>query len=137
MTAATALAQAPLGSLSKLRDLLSLLADIRAITAPLTSADGLKQTLTLILHLADTLGVDPAWSNRLAAILGDPGVFNVVLAIIQYLSGVAGAEKSDNTIHVQLTATEPEVIVDEASFLAWLPVVIQLISLLRQIRGNQ
>lgn len=137
MTATTALAPAPLGSLSKLRDLLGLLADIRAITAPLTSADGLKQALTLVLHLADVIGVDPAWSNRLAAILADPGVFNVVLAIIKYLSGVAGAEKSDNTIRVQPSASEPEVIVDETSFLAWLPVVIQLVSLLRQIRGNQ
>lgn len=137
MTAATTLAQAPLGSLSRLRDLLSLLADIRGITAPLTSADGLKQTLTLVLHLADTLGIDPAWTSRLGAILSDPGVFNVVLAIIQYLSGVAGAEKSDNTIRVQLTASEPEVIVDESSFITWLPLVIQLISLVRQIRGNQ
>ena len=136
MTAAIPLVQVPLGGLSKLRDLLSLLADIRAVTAPLTSAEGLKQTLTLVLHLADTLGVDPAWSHRLAAILDDQGVFNIVLAIIQYLSGVAGAEHADNTIRVHLTASEPAVIVDEASFLAWLPLVIQLLSLLRQIRGN-
>jgi hypothetical protein len=137
MSAATPLAQVPLGGLSKLRDLLSLLGDIRNITDPLTTADGLKRALTLILQLADTLGLDPGWTDRLTAILGDQGVFNVVLAIIQYLTGIAGAERSDNTIHVQLSASDQEVIVDEASFVAWLPLVIQLISLLRQIRGNQ
>ena len=67
MSAATPLAQIPLGGLSKLRDLLSLLGDIRNITDPLTTADGLKQALTLILQLADTLGLDPTWTDRLTA----------------------------------------------------------------------
>ena len=137
MTATISIAQVPLGGLSKLRDLLSLLADLRNITAPITTADGLRQTLTLILHLADTLGIDPAWSNRLAAILSDQGVFNVVLALLRYLTGVASAEQVSDALHVQSAANESTAIVDEASFVAWLPVVLQLISLLRQIRGNQ
>jgi|GEM_PF-3375451 len=137
MNEAIALAQVPLGSLSKVRDLLSLIAALRDISAPLTTAEGLRQSLAVVLRLADMLGIDPAWSNRLAAILRDEGVFNVVLAIIQYLTGVAGKQQADNTLRVRIESSAREVIVDEASFATWLPLVIQLISLLRQIRGNQ
>lgn len=137
MKEAIALAQVPLGGLSKIGDLLGLIGDIRNITAAPTTADGLRQTLALVLRLADMLGIDPTWTNRLASILGDSGVFNVVLAIIQYLTGVAGAQQADNTIRVRIAAGEPEVIVDEAAFAAWLPLVLQLMALLRQIRGNQ
>ncbi len=136
MNESIAIAQVPLGGLSKVRDLLSLIGALRDINAPLTTADGLRQTLAVVLRLADMLGIDPAWSNRLAAILRDEGVFNVVLAIIQYLTGVAGKEQADNTIRVRIASSAREVIVDEASFAAWLPLVIQLLSLLRQIRGN-
>ena len=131
------LVQAPLGGLSKIRDLLSLIGAIRDITSPLTSAEGLRQTLNVLLRLADALGVDPAWSNKLATILRDEGVFNVVLAIIQYLMGVAGKEGADNALRVRVAASGQEVIVEESSFATWLPLVIQLISLVRQIRGHQ
>jgi hypothetical protein len=137
MKESLALAQIPLGSLSKIGDLLGLIGDIRNITAPLTTADGLRQTLALILKMADMLGIDPTWTNRLASILSDNGVFNVVLAIIQYLTGVAGAQQADNTIRVRIAVGEPEVIVDETAFTTWLPLVLQLLGLLRQIRGNQ
>ncbi|MBI2826381.1 MAG: hypothetical protein HYX69_17020 [Planctomycetia bacterium] len=132
-----AIQRVPLSRLSKIRDLLDLIGAIRGITSPPTTAEGLRQVLALVLRLADLVGIDPTWTERLAAILRDDGVFNIVLAIVQFLMGAAGKEQADNTFRVRVSNSAPEVVVDEQSFAAWLPLVIQLLALLRQIRGDQ
>ena len=137
MNEAISIERVPLNRLGKIRDLLSLLGAIRDITEPLTTAGGLRQALSLLSSLADLVGIDPVWSERLASVLRDEGVFNIVLAIIQYVSGAAGKEAADHSIRVRVADAGQEVIVDEQSFAAWLPLVIQLLSLLRQIRGGQ
>ena len=118
---------------SKIRELLALLAELRDIAEPLTSAAGLRQSLELLLRLAEMVGVDPAWTDKLRAILDEPGVFAIVLAIVQYALGVAAARATDEAVH--MAAANGDVQLHAADFAAWLPLVIQVIHLLRELRG--
>lgn len=126
----------PLSRLGKIREVLELVAGIRDIDEPWTSPDGFRQAIALVLRFADLVGIDPKWTERVESILRDQGIFNIVLAIVQYVAGVAGKEQTDSTISVA-AAGGAEVVIDQQSFLDWLPLVIQLMSLIRQIRQER
>ncbi len=126
-----------LSRFGKIRDILSLIGDIRAITEPISSAEGLRQSIELLIHLASLVGIDSRWTDRLRSILDNDAVFDIVLAIVRYVSGIASHETDNDGVRVMLADDGHEVVVDAQSFVDWLPIVIQIISLLRQIRGNQ
>lgn len=135
MHATVTLQRVPLGGFGRIRDLLGLIGAIRDSGAPLTTADGLRQAISLLLRVAEMLGVDPRWTERLGAIVRDQRVFNIVLAIVQFVLGAAGSEQEDRAIRV--TAGGADVVVDEQSFMEWLPIVLQILSLLKQLRGER
>ncbi|MBS0207791.1 MAG: hypothetical protein JSS27_02455 [Planctomycetes bacterium] len=122
--------------LGTLRQIVSLLAQVRNLSGPLNTAAGLRDALGLLAQLAQAAGVDAAWVARITQALNDPGVFNIVLALVQYLTGGASTEQADGGIH----ATDVHgaaVTVSAASLADWLPIVVQLVSLWNLIRGQQ
>jgi hypothetical protein len=128
MTTTIVPAQFSFSSLANLRQIVGLISNLGSLERPLTP-DGLKQALEIVIQLANLIGVDPAWSGRVQAILDDPRVFNIVLAIVQYLSGLA--QPATNA-----AVSSQTVVVDEQSFSQWLPIVVEIVGLLQQIRGT-
>lgn len=145
----------------RIRDLLELLAGLRSIDQPLTTADGLRASLELLLRLAEFVGIEPSWTDRIRQILNDPRVFELVLAVVRYLDGFVNAaapndgvsaaastgeqtaqprdintseintsDIGDSTINDSIIAT-----VDAQAFIDWLPIVVQILSLLNKLRG--
>ena len=127
-------AQGP-SRLAKLRDLLALLALFREITDPITSPQGLRQALAVLIRFAEMLGIDDAWLDRVRSIVLDDAVFNIVLAIVQYLAGVATRNEAGE-VHA-LGEAGQEIVIDAQSFLEWLPLVVQLLALLGQMGGDR
>jgi hypothetical protein len=115
--------------LSRLRDLLALLMAVQQMREPISSPAGLRQAIELLARLAELLGIDPAWIERLRAILSDEHVFNIVLAIVQYLLFVLWDD--DEVSVLDFSTCE----VDAQSFADWFPLVVDLLTLWRILRG--
>jgi len=128
-------ARAAIVRLGTLRDLLALLAALRDLREPVTSPAGLRQSIALLLRLAELVGVEPAWIERLRKILDDPGAFNIVLAVVQYALGLAAREAA-GTVRLAGCESDEGVEVTAEALAEWLPPVIQIVGLLRQIRGE-
>ncbi|MDZ4820123.1 MAG: hypothetical protein SGJ20_14240 [Planctomycetota bacterium] len=134
-------------STSKLHELLELLAALRALDQPLQTAAGLRAGLELLLRLAEFVGLDRTWSDRVREILTNPRVFDVVLALVRYfgalvsLPGDATAAQFDASTPgrrpVSTLAGADEVVetIDAQALVDWLPVVLQIIELWKRLRG--
>jgi hypothetical protein len=122
-------------SLATLRQVLDLISSLRKLGDPLTSAEDLRASIALLVQLGGALGIDRAWTDRVSSALNDERVFAIVLAIVQYVAGLSGRELGDGTLKVQNTVTGESLHVEPQALADWLPIVVQLISLLRQIRG--
>ena len=117
------------------RDVLDFIGGIRQIRDPITSPDGLRQTIELVLNFAELLGTSDELTDRLLQILADENVLQIVLAIVRFVLGTASDETDDGTPRAAFdpprsTAIQPQ------DFLSWLPIVVQIINLIRQIRGG-
>jgi hypothetical protein len=123
--------------LSTLRQALQLLANIRNLAQPLASAAGLEQALTSLVQLANLLGVDTTWTARLQSILADPAVFNVVLLIVQHLLGSGSQPGTASPSPSPATEQTQAIVLDQQTLSQWLPFITEIISLIRQIRGEQ
>jgi hypothetical protein len=135
MSTAAALPTFSFQDLNKIREILATIRSIRELADPITTATGLQQAIALLEQLATQLGVNPQWIQDLNTILANPTVFNDVLAIVQYLSGLAGHEQPNGTLQVTLAGTQTAVTVDPQGFLNWLPLIAQILSILSQIRA--
>ena len=128
-------AHAAIVRLTTLRDLLALLAALRDLREPVTSPAGLRQSISLLLRLAELVGIEPAWIERLRTILDDPGAFNIVLAVVQYALGLAAREAA-GVVRLAGCESDEGIEVTAEALAEWLPPVIQIVGLLRQIRGE-
>lgn len=115
-----------------LKEILAIVGALRQIEEPLTSATGLRASIDLLLRLAESAGVEPAWTDRLRRILEDDDVLAIVLAIARFVlpdeaegDGLAALSAADGAI------------VESESFVEWLPIVVQALYLLRQLRGGK
>jgi hypothetical protein len=125
------------GFTSKLRELLDLLAALREIREPLTSPAGLRDSLELLLRLAEFAGVDRNWTDRIRRVLDDQRAFDIVLAIVRYLHGLMATEEIVQSIaQYNATANEPTSRGEIAAqdFLDWLPLILEIIAFLRELR---
>ncbi len=127
----------PLESWSRLRELLQVIADLQDVDAPLTSPEGLGRAVELVLRLGELLGLDAAWLDRLRPILTDEGVLNIVLAVWQFVLGSRHEFDSSETIRCRVAGAETPVVVTQQALADWLPIVVQLIALLRIVRGSR
>jgi len=123
--------------LAPLRELLQLWLSLRDISEPLTSPEGLRKTLELIARLGELVGLDESIINRISTLLDNPAALNVVLAIVQYVLGVVGGRSQQGDLRVTLLESREEVVVDSQSLVEWLPLVISLLNLLREIRRSK
>jgi hypothetical protein len=126
-----------LGFTSKLRELLDLLAALRDIREPLTSPDGLRASLELLLRLAEFAGIDRAWTDRIRRVLDDQRAFDIVLAIVRYLHGLMATEEIVRSIaQYNAAAKNNATTADLAAqdFLNWLPLILEIIAFLRELR---
>jgi hypothetical protein len=126
-----------LGFTSKLRELLDLLAALRDIREPLTAPAGLRDSLELLLRLAEFAGVDRASTDRIRRILDDQRAFDIVLAIVRYFHGLMATEEVVRSIAENNAAAQGAVSnVDVAAqdFLNWLPLILEIIAFLRELR---
>jgi hypothetical protein len=122
--------------LAKLRELLDLLAAVRQISWPIETADDLRRAVALLVRLGQLVGLDPSWSARLQSILDNPAVFDIVLVIARYLSSQLATDAASDAIFP--LSDDPVVLdIDAQSLAAWLPIVLQILDLLRQLRGIQ
>lgn len=118
-----------------LRSLLDALAALGALAQPLTTAEGLRAALTHLLELARLLGIDPAWIDRLEQVLASDDLLHLVLALIGYITGTAGHDATDDALRVHVPAENRDVHIGPEQLQVWLPWVVHLVGLLRQIRG--
>ena len=119
--------------LAKLRELLDLLAALRQISWPIATADDLRRAVALLVRLGQLVGLDPAWTARLQSILDNPDVFDIVLAIARYLSRQFAIDAANDGVFA--LGDDPVTLdIDAQSFAAWLPIVLQILNLLRQLK---
>ena len=127
--------------LGKLRALLELIAALRGLSEPITTAAGLRQAVELLARLGALLGLEEGWLARVRSILADEGVFKIVLAIVQYLMGLATAESTDEGRQVYITAFGADgagnvAHVETQALTDWLPWVLELLRFFWALRGS-
>ena len=124
-----------LQAIARLAQLFKLL---RGINGPLTSPENLRQLLHTLGEIGKLIGLDAEWLERLEQIVTDERVFQIVLAIVRALAGwsgtiTPGASSNDHQLRVAIASQQ--LAVDAQSFIDWLPIVVTLIQLLRDLRG--
>jgi hypothetical protein len=117
--------------LSDFRDFLELLVAFGQLREPLTSPTGLRQAIELFARLLELSAIESAWIERLRTVLADEHVFNIVLAIVQYL--VFFLWEADEEAVLDFTGESCGV--DAPSFAAWFPLARDLLTLRRNLRG--
>lgn len=127
----------PLGSWARLRELLQAIADLQELDVALTSPEGLRHAVEMVLRLGELLGLDDAWLDRLRPIATDDGVLRIVLAVWQFVLGARHDVDADEAVRCRVAGVETPVVVTQQALADWLPIVVQLISLLRIVRGTR
>lgn len=115
----------------RLRDFLSLLAAVRELREPLTSEQGLRAALEILARVAELLAIDPDWIQRVRLALANERVFRIVLAIVQYVASLIGEQSGPSAAALEVDALS----LDAQTFSHWLPLVLELLTLWRQLRG--
>ena len=90
-------AAAFLGINTKLRELFALLEALRAIREPLSTPEGLRASLELVFRIAEFVGVDRTWTDRVRTILDNPRVFDIVLAVVRISTAWSMASRAPAT----------------------------------------
>lgn len=125
----------PGGALARLRDVLKLVSLFRGEAPVLTDPAGLRQALEAILKLGEIIGLDAAWLARVRSILEIDATFQLVLSLIRFVYDLLDGEEKPAEVRsqeVELLST-----VEAQSVLVWLPLVIQLVGLWRQVRATR
>ncbi len=124
-----------LARFSRIRQTLAVISALRRVRQPFTTPQGLKQSLELLLQLGRATGLDRPGLAPLQRMVEDEEAFQVVWAIVQYLGGLVCHEHGTAET-LTLTARDgSQTSVSTAAFFRWLPLVVQVMSLLRQIRA--
>jgi len=120
----------------RLRELLDLARSLKEVEFPILTRDQMRQALDVMVKMMELFSVDQARIDWLRARLSDPLALDIALAILGYITNSYGWEK-DGELRVLSTETAgKEIVVDAQSLVMWLPTVIMLLNLLRQIRGK-
>lgn len=126
MTTTLSVRSAAWQRLAQIRELLDLVNEVRALDDPFASPDDFRRLITLVVRLGSAFGFDSAWLERFERLLTDDDLVAVVLAITHYVLHSTGVKATN--------AVEP-LVVDAQSYADWLPLVIELVQLVRKLRG--
>ena len=119
---------------NKVGELLRLIARLRTID-DVISPEGLRQAIELALEFAALLGMESEFIDRLRVILADESVFQTVLAIVRFLGGLIDVvgEPAQGAIRLSSVDGGTQSDVTIQGFLEWLPTVLQILELIRQL----
>lgn len=131
----------PAAPFDRVKEILRLINLLRETDQPLTTADGLRQTIAVVLQFAELAGLDQAWLDRLRAIAEDPTSFNLLLAIVQYVDSLMDRDQHQVAFGVnarqQRALSQQQALAAAHEFSDWLPVIVQLVVLLRRTSGSK
>lgn len=116
-----------------LKEILAIVTALQQIREPLTSREGLRASIDLLLRLAEAAGVEPAWTERLRTILENDDVLGIVLAIARFVLPDGDDEEGEPSLETMSGGA----IVESEAFVEWLPLVVQVLYLLRRLRGGR
>jgi hypothetical protein len=119
-----------LPSLSKLQDVLNLLAEFRDLSNPFDSPATLKSTLELLADLGTILGINRELLNWLTDIESNTPLLDLILSAGRFLESLI-APPSPTTTPPTSTIT-----IQSLGLTQLLPLIIELVQLLRRLRGN-
>jgi hypothetical protein len=123
------------GRFASLRQLFELVSQIGRLSEPITSAAGLRKAIEIVVSLARLVGIDAALVDRLQAALDNEAVFGVVLALVRLAEhAVASGEFDDRGL--DFGPADTDVVLTSQAIVDWLPIVLELIALLRALRGQ-
>lgn len=84
--------------------------------------------------LVKSTGLEAQRSQWLRGVLLDEGVLNILLALVQYAWGrttQAPAQADQQPLDPSAGSVEPQAIED------WLPLILQILNLIKQLRGGR
>lgn len=136
MTVTLSVRSASWQRLAQLRELLDLVNEVRALDDPFASPDDFRRLITLVVRLGSACGFDSAWLERFERLLTDDDLVAVVLAVTHYVLRGVGLQATGVPSTNMPTASNPQpLVVDAQSYADWLPLVIELVQLVRKLRG--
>lgn len=113
----------------RLRELLELLAALRDLQGPITTPEGLRGALAVLEQLAALLGADDDWLAWLRRFSQDDALLRIAAAVVEYLWSRRAAEAAGASWAAQD--------VDALALQDWLPLLIELLELLRALQGSR
>jgi hypothetical protein len=122
------------GRFGSLRQLLDLLAQFGRLDEPITTPTGLRRAIELAVAAGRLFGIDPAWLDRLQSALDNRAVFAVLLALVQLAAQAATASNDDRGLRV--SSADADVVLTGQAIADWLPIVLELVELIRLLRGR-
>jgi hypothetical protein len=130
---------ASLPSLSKLHDLLNLLAELRNLSNPFDSAAALKSTLELLTDLGSILGVNHELLNWLTDIETNTPLLDLVLSVGRFLESFLplplGEGRGEGAGSVRAPSPTNTITIQSLGLTQLLPLIIELIQLLHRLRA--
>jgi hypothetical protein len=122
------------GRFASLRQLLELVSQIGRMSEPITSPGGLRKAIEIVVSLGRLIGLDAAWLERLQAALDNDAVFGVVLALVRLAAQAATARNDDAGLRIR--SADADVVLTGQAIADWLPIVLELVEMLRLLRGR-
>jgi hypothetical protein len=122
------------GRFASLRQLFELVSQIGRLSEPITSPTGLRKATEIVVSLGRLVGIDAAWLDRLRTALDNEVVFGVVLALVRLAAQAATASNDDRGLRI--SSADADVVLTGQAIADWLPIVLELIELLRTLRGQ-
>jgi hypothetical protein len=130
-TSTLAVRGGPFERLTKLRDVLDLVAAVRDLDDPFGSIDQFRKLVELVGRLGAFFGVDQTWLDRWESLLTDDKQAQAVLAVVQYVVSLSAKP----TTTIRATDAIPAVVVDRQTYTDWLPLVVEFLQFVLRLRG--
>jgi hypothetical protein len=122
------------GRFGSVRQLLELLAQLGRLDQPITTPGGLRQAIQFAVAVGRLVGLDAGWLERLQTALDNEAVFGVVLALVRLAAQAATASNDDAGLRI--SAADADVVLTGQAIADWLPIVLELVELIRLLRGR-
>ncbi len=122
------------GRFGALRQLLELLSQLGRLDEPITTPVGLRQAIQFAIAVGRLAGLDAGWLERLQAALDNEAVFGVVLALVRLAAQAASASNDDAGLRI--STADADIVLTGQAIADWLPIVLELVELLRLLRGR-
>jgi hypothetical protein len=129
----------PLFRFASLRDLLDLLAMLRDAREPVTTPEGLKNAIEVLLKLGEAIGVEPALLDRVRSIAEEPHVLEIALAVLKYALSLYEFTSQAAIAHGHVghdAADHGSLTVQSIGLAGWLAIAMQVFELLKRLRNE-